>query len=283
MQYFATELFNEEDMMTREADMRPLLAKTGCGLELLSFSIAEKLDRFDETLRDMQGVLARLGNPPLTLHGPFLDLNPMAYDHLVQDATFTRFAQAYEAARVLGAKKIIFHSCMVPTVYFLWGWAERMIDFWNRFLENRSGITVCMENVLDREFDPFIEVAEGVHHPDFGICLDIGHANCYSPHTPCEWANALAPYIRHLHVHDNDGSRDQHLACGKGTIPIREILTLLLGDEFTKDGLLSAADKAGETKESLISSAGKAPHLNSLTVEALTAEDAEESFMYLRH
>ncbi len=263
MQYFATELFSEEIMQTCEDEMAPLLAHTGCGLELISFSIAEKLDRFDETLRGMDAVLTRLKRPPITVHGPFLDLNPMAFDRLVQQATFDRFAQAYEAAEKLGARKVIFHSGMIPTVYFLWGWAERMTDFWNRFLENRSGITVCMENVLDREFQPFIEVAENVTHPDFGICLDIGHANCYSNHSPLAWAEALAPYLRHIHVHDNDGTRDMHLACGKGTIPIREILSFLL---------LPGPDGAV-----------KAPRLDSMTLEALTGADAEESIAYVKN
>ena len=261
MEYFATELFLEEEMKTNESAMVPLLARTGCGLELISFSIAEKLDRFDETLKDMQDVLRRLGVPPLTIHGPFLDLNPMAYDRLVQQATYDRFAQAYEAAEILGAKKIIFHSGMVPTVYFLWGWAERMIDFWNRFLDGRSGITVCMENVLDREYEPFTEVAEGVESPDFGICLDIGHAHCYSDHSASAWAEHLAPHIRHLHVHDNDGTRDAHMACGKGNIPIREILSLLL-----------SKDEKG---------AARAPMLDSITVESFTAEDAEASLAYV--
>ena len=262
MEYFATELFFEEEMKTNEADMVPLLARCGCGLELISFSIAEKLDAFDTTLREMQGVLERLGNPPLTIHGPFLDLNPMAYDRLVQQATFDRFAQAYEAAEILGARKIIFHSGMVPTVYFLWGWAERMADFWNRFLEKRSGIPVCMENVLDREFGPFAEVADAVDSPDFGICLDTGHAHCYSDDGALAWAKGLAPYIRHMHIHDNDGTRDAHRPCVAGTVPNREILTYLLGQ-----------DENG---------APRAPKLSSIAVEQLSIEDAEASLRFVR-
>ena len=33
-----------------------------------------------------------------------------------------------------------------------------------------------------------------------------------------------APYISHFHIHNNDGSRDQHNALGDGTIPVKEIL-----------------------------------------------------------
>ena len=260
--FYATEYFDEMNMRTDEDEMKKLVSEAGCGLELISFSVAAKLDRLEETIREMQGVVHRLGDPPVILHGPFLDLNPMAFDSLVQEATFRRFSQAYDAAKELGAKKIVFHSGMIPTVYFLDGWAERMTAFWDRFLENRSGITVCMENVLDREFEPFAEVAENVQHPDFGLCLDIGHAHCYSGHGAFAWAAALAPYLRHLHVHDNDGSRDQHLRCGAGTVPIREILHFL-----------SETDISGQRR---------APLLDSLTVESFTAADAEESLRFVK-
>ena len=78
----------------------------------------------------------------------------MCYDSLVRQATLRRFSQAYEAAQILGASRIVYHSGMIPTVYYLEGWAQRMADFWNHFLNGKSGITVCMENVLDRYAAP---------------------------------------------------------------------------------------------------------------------------------
>ena len=77
-----------------------------------------------------------------------------------------------------------------------------------------------------------------------------------------EWAETLAPYLRHIHVHDNDGSRDQHLACGRGAIPIREILTMLTAPQ--EDGTV------------------RAPKLDTLTVESMTAEDAKISIEFVR-
>ena len=210
-------------------DMKAILKETGAGLETIAFSIAENLDRFEETLESERQLIEDCHRPALSVHGPFLDLNPMAFDSLVRSATMTRFNQAYEAARRLRARKIIFHSGMIPTVYFLEGWAERMIDFWNEFLDGKEGITVLMENVLDREITPFAEIAGAVSHPDFGLCLDIGHAHCYSPHEVSEWAEGLKGQIRHVHLHDNDGTWDHHKALGDGTIPLEEILPALAG------------------------------------------------------
>ena len=210
-----------------DPDLADLINKYRIGLESIRFSIAENLDRFSDTLAEEKARLRAFGNPPLTLHGPFLDLNPMCYDSLVRQATYTRFSQAYEAAQFLGASRIVYHTGMIPTVYYLDGWAERMADFWNRFMEDKSGITVCMENVLDRFAAPVARVKSLVGHPDFGICLDLGHAWCYGEDPLPVWIETLKGMIRHVHIHDNNRSRDQHLAIGKGTLPFSQVLPVL--------------------------------------------------------
>mgnify|MGYP002237384468 CR=1 FL=1 len=58
--------------------------------------------------------MKEIGTRDLILHGPFLDVNPCAYDSMVREATMTRFNQCYEAGLHLGAKKIVFHSGMKP-------------------------------------------------------------------------------------------------------------------------------------------------------------------------
>ncbi len=239
-----------------EEDLAALLSMPGTGLESIQFSIGDNLDHLQETLKKEKQRLSALGHPPLTLHGPFLDLNPMSYDSRIQRATGLRFAQAWEAARELGATKIIYHSGMIPSIYYLEGWAQRMADFWNQFLEDRSGVAVCMENVLDQYPRPLAEVCSQVHCPDFGVCLDIGHAFCYGKDPLQTWAETLKGCIRHIHVHDNNGSRDQHLALGAGKIPYRETLSRLLDSNdctvecSTREDVLTSLQKLRELMHS---------------------------------
>lgn len=208
--------------------MKKLVQSTGLGIESIEFSISDNLDQFDRTMETYTRRLEKMGNPPLTLHGPFLDLNPMAFDSRIQQVTLSRYEQAYEAARRLGAKKLILHSGFIPSVYYLEGWAERMADFYNRFLENKNEeIQIAMENVLDPFSEPLEEVAERVANPAFGICLDVGHAHCYSEQPLAHWIKVLEPYISHLHLHDNWRERDSHLAVGDGSIPWTTVQTLL--------------------------------------------------------
>lgn len=54
-------------------------------------------------------------------------------------------------------------------------------------------------------------------HPDLGFHLDVGHFNL-NRRNPLEFAQAFAGRLVHVHLHDNDGSKDQHLPPGAGRI-----------------------------------------------------------------
>lgn len=205
-------------------EMKKIVEELQIGVESIEFSISENLDHLTERLISYKKEMEFMGCKSLTVHGPFLDLNPMSFDSMVQKATRVRYEQAYSAARELGAKKVVFHSGFIPSVNFVEGWAERMIAFYGRFLADKpTDIQILMENVLDPAPESLLEVAESISHPAFGICLDIGHAHCYSE-VPCmEWMKTLEKHIRHLHIHDNAGDRDSHLAFGDGTLPVQEL------------------------------------------------------------
>ncbi len=213
--------------LVEDHEMQELIQKTGCGVESIEFSIAENLDSLYTKVRSYEKRLHRMGCENLIIHGPFLDLNPMAYDRYVLEITRQRYEQAYMAAQFLGAKKIVFHTCYIPKLYMLIGWADRVVDFWNYFLDGKYGIQVLMENVQDPEIDPILEVAEKINHPDFGICLDIGHAHCYARESVTKWARCLESHVKHVHLSDNDGTADSHLALGKGTAPVTEALSCI--------------------------------------------------------
>ena len=102
-----------------DEEMKGLVTETGTGVESIDFSISDNLDHLGRTIERYQKKLEEMGNPPLTLHGPFLDLNPAAFDSLIREVTMKRFTQCYQAGLELGAKKIVYHSGMIPCVYYL--------------------------------------------------------------------------------------------------------------------------------------------------------------------
>lgn len=210
-----------------DEEMKEVTEQTGAGIESIDFSISENLDRLSESISSYKKRLQFIGTRDLTIHGPFLDLNPMTFDKEIRKISMMRYAQSYEAARELGAKKIVFHTCLHPDAYLLIGWAERMADFFLEFLEDRKDIEVVMENVYDRVWEPIAETAGRIKYSNFHLCFDMGHAYCYSKQPIEEWTKELAPYISHVHVHDNFKDRDTHLALGCGNIPLDDIFAVL--------------------------------------------------------
>ena len=161
-------------------------------------------------------------------------MNPAAYDRLVREVTMKRFDQCYQAGLLLGTRKIVFHSGMNPYVYYKQGWADQVSRFFSEFMDGRQKLEIVLENVFDDDWELLLDVYKKVDHPNFKLCLDIGHAHCYSSVDVREWAKALAPYVTHVHVHDNLGDRDAHAGLGRGNLPYQQVLeSLPLTEERT--------------------------------------------------
>ena len=96
-----------------DEDMKELCCQYGTGVESIEFSISDNLDRLERKIELYQKRLGQMGNPPLTLHGPFLDLNPASFDSQIRKVTMERFDQCYQAGIRLGAEKIVYHSGMI--------------------------------------------------------------------------------------------------------------------------------------------------------------------------
>lgn len=92
------------DLFPRE-EMRALIEESGAGVETIRFSVGDNLDDFERQMQAAGEELAFLGNPALTLHGPFLDLNPASYDSEIRRVTRRRMEQAYRAPGRWGRRK----------------------------------------------------------------------------------------------------------------------------------------------------------------------------------
>lgn len=211
-----------------DSQMRDIIRQTHMGVESIEFSISDNLDNLSQTLLAYEKRLDYMECEHLTLHGPFLDLNPMAYDSEIRKVTLRRYNEAYTAAKKLNAKKIIFHSCYLPQIYMTIGLAERIADFYHEFLDDKdTSIEILAENVFDSSPESLVQAAKLISHPAFGLCLDIGHANCWSDFSPIQWVNDMTPFIRHVHLHNNDGKSDSHKALDCGSIPAEHLLKQL--------------------------------------------------------
>lgn len=226
----------------------------GLGVELAQFCLAENMDK---TPPDVQKSLdAALQVPRRVLHAPFAELCPAAIDPLVRAVTRRRFLQAAALAKRYGAEKMVVHSGFIPLVYYPEWFAPQSAAFWREFLNDVDGLTLCVENVMETSPDALRQIAEQVNDPRLRICFDVGHAFCQSGEL-APWLDALAPYISHVHLHNNHGTFDEHLGLPDGTLDmvavIRQLETLAPQATYTLEVRSARASVEWLLKEGLLS------------------------------
>lgn len=216
------------------AEHKEIIERFGLGVELDHFCMAEVMEgqKWQKADAEIRPLLAKA--PRSILHAPFNELFPAAIDPKAKALAFERLESAAELAVHYGVRKMVVHSGYVPNVYFKEWHIERSIEFWHRFMEGKpADFQIVIENVMEDEPYMMVKLMEGIEKPNVRLCLDVGHAACISDVPVSEWLDVLAPYLGHLHVHNNDGVHDLHDPLPEGVIPM---------DSFMED----VAAKCGE-------------------------------------
>ena len=209
-------------------DRAPSLARRWrLGYETITFCYAPMLD--DGTALPRAQRLTD-GIDRLWLHAPFAELIPCAIDPLVRQTAQHRFRQTLAAAQKLGIRQVVLHGGFIPHVYFPEWYVEQSVLFWRDFLQEvPPDFVLALENVMEPSPDTLVSIAAGVDDPRLGLCLDVGHANtCVSRTPPLDWIAPMAPYLRHVHLHNNRGQEDLHAPLDEGTVPMQEIIGAVL-------------------------------------------------------
>jgi sugar phosphate isomerase/epimerase len=191
---------------------------------------AAVLDQIEKP--DLENLLERFDwNPALSLHAPFMDLNPGEMDPMVRSVTQVRFRQLLNVAAILKPRAVVFHAA-----YDKWRysgrkdvWLENSIDIWQKVMDTASkiGLRVAIENVFDDDPEALRMLIEKIDNPDFGFCFDTGHFNLFSRVPLEQWFGALGRHLVEVHLHDNDGKADSHWAIGSGNIDFKKFFGLM--------------------------------------------------------
>ena len=153
-------------------------------------------------------------------------------------------ADGLRAAGLLGASCAVLHLGWQRDAWdaHAHGWAREAVAALLP-VARAAGVRLLLENIISSgtraaalralldELDPAGEA---------GICLDLGHA-----HVDGGVMNELrdaGARLAHLHVHDNDGSEDAHLAPGRGSIPWSAVRRALQQHGFAGMGALELRD-----------------------------------------
>ena len=200
-----------------------LASEYGLGFEFDDFFHPDVLDDKDKCRSLIKMYRSYEMPETLTMHGDFYDVLIFSEDSKIREISEMRVRQSMDIAAELGVKGVVYHTNHMPNFRlgsYIQRWTEMNCRFWQRILEEYKGLEVYMENMFDT--DPYViaELGKAMRGTErFGICLDYAHSCAFGDENKiAEWCELLSPYIKHMHINDNDLENDLHLAVGDGKI-----------------------------------------------------------------
>ena len=156
-----------------------------------------------------------------TMHGAFLDVVVFSSDDKIAEISKIRMRQSMEVARSLGVQSVIFHTNGNPMLsgeVYDNNVIVKTTEYLEELLQEYPDVNIYLENMFDATPKILVRISERLcKYMNYGVCLDYAHASI-SDLPMSDWVEALAPYLRHIHINDNELKKDMHMPVGSGSI-----------------------------------------------------------------
>ena len=157
----------------------------------------------------------------LTLHAPFIDISPGAFDADVRRISIVKMDKMLDLAESWSAKLVVMHFNYNPIYYRqqFARWLDQAAVAYCQLLEPKRKPLIALENIAEPSPEIAKQLVERVNHPRLVHCFDFGHHHVFGRVPFDQWLKRLEPrHHIHFHVHDNHGRQDDHLPPGQGSI-----------------------------------------------------------------
>jgi len=201
----------------------------GFGAELyISKSQIVEYDR--ALLKRVQGLM-RKKHLPLQIHAPIAPLERALYEKVAL------------LSKDLKVAKVVAHAEASDSVSL---WKEMLL------LLREYGISVNIENHAEEYPDSIVGLYKKINSKTTALCLDPGHVNAFGKIGILEWLQKYpSGSLREVHLADNKGDDDTHLALGKGNIDIKAFFRALENRKEKITFVLEPKEREG-AKESIL-------------------------------
>lgn len=197
--------------------------------EITDFIIPDTLDNEDKCNALINFYKDHLINPEnCSMHGAFFDVYLSSPDKKIREISRERIIHTCKIAEALKLGRIVFHTNYLPSIMFspyIENWITENKLFWTEVI-NAFNLTVLIENSFDQDPELILRLMKEVDSEKMGICLDVGHCNLSKTKMKM-WFERLKDYIFQLHINDNNGRVDRHLAVGAGTVNWQDVSDLI--------------------------------------------------------
>jgi len=163
----------------------------------------------------------------LLIHAPATSTNFISISESMRRASYEEMEKVINLADKAGAKLITFHIGWNPgfmnngNFYFDPKLYERHCERVIReelgpFIE-KSPVTLALENTIAIEGEIEKALSKILDETSLALTLDIGHYNIQRNNFFIKNFDRVA----NVHVHDNNGKKDEHLSLGKGSVDLK--------------------------------------------------------------
>lgn len=174
------------------------------------------------------------------VHAPFDGINISTPQNALRTVALKLIEKSMRCAYEIDAKLVVVHSGFISPLDII-----KPKVSWNLFLDSLKRLNklakdldvyVGVENMpsdvsaMIRSYKDAILFIEEIYALEMlGLTLDVGHTNTINTYEARNYLLRVGDRILHLHLHDNDGKKDGHLAVGSGTVNWALILPLVKG------------------------------------------------------
>jgi len=190
----------------------------------------------------------------LHCHGPF-DGSLMSRGEEERDRFLQASVLCLERCAECGIGRAVFHT----------GWEEEdQGGDWRNWLSRarknwlplkqasqRTGVQLAIENTFEERTEPVAELIEFLS-PHAVFCVDLAHCHLSGGGLD-PWLRDLSARLRHVHLSDCHGERDDHIGLGQGQLPLDNMIDSLKRVPAWREKELSAALEVNSEEGILLS------------------------------
>ena len=157
------------------------------------------------------------------------------------DECVKKIAKAIENVSYLGTEMIVVHPC--KHLDYKTEEGKGMFDYNINFYKTiipyaeQFGVKIAIENVngtVTETAKGLLQIYEALDNPVFTVCFDAGHGNVIGEN-PAEMIREIGDKIGCTHIHDNNGSADQHTLPFYGTTNWEEVMKAFADVDYKGD------------------------------------------------
>jgi sugar phosphate isomerase/epimerase len=198
------------------------------------WEIVADIEQFLPDIRDKLETLGPSYDLKYAVHAPFNDLNIAAFNPTVREYSMKTIKKCMTVAHELGLRTFSLHpGHFCPAGLYA---PEKVHELSRGSIKELDKFASTLDLDISLENMPIpnwtlctkkSELMEYINETDFKICFDIGHAHINGQISEFLTVKDL---FGNIHIHDNNGKRDQHRVIGSESVPFQDFLDELVSN-----------------------------------------------------